>query len=157
MHSVMNIRAIILISCLLTFMPALAGVQVTILVGHHKGGTYDCFIAKSDNKTFRVYPTLGGMLKDYLSGTSILESTELIVIDRKGSVRARLDFGAAQLPRSMFLSNGYLTYDTGNLAIGNTIREPKESSSYSSFGRFVRHAYSMSVRLSPLGRHQSLI
>lgn len=81
------------------------------------------FVAKKRNKILWKYDAWGKVLHDDYSGMYVLESVNLLVVDRFGKVRKQLWNGAAQNPRSIFLQNGNLVYDTGNLATGVRVRQ----------------------------------
>ena len=103
---------------ILVSLPCLADSPVAIRIIHTKSGAFDYFVGKKDGATLWTFPSQGPCLRDDLSGSSVLVSTDLIIVDRMGVVKNRLRFGSAEPPRTVMLENGILVYDTGNLAIG---------------------------------------
>lgn len=119
--------------------------QATISIVQKNGGAGNYFIAKRGNKILWKHNSWGPILRDQQSGISVLESSELLVVDRFGRIRKRLDVGAAHDPRSIFLKHGCLVYDTGALAVA--VYDPKtEGLHLASWLRRVRHVHAYNVR-----------
>jgi len=99
--------------------------QVTISVVQDNNGDW-YYVAKKRNKTLwkldsfgPIFDQPGKIFHDNPSGMYVLESQNVLLVDRYGKVRKQLEDGAAYSPRFISLKDGNLVYDTGNLHIAH--------------------------------------
>ena len=129
-------------SCPILFASSAPNGKVAISVAHKDG--YNFFVAKKGNKTLWRYDAWGTMFRDSYSGMSVLESANLLVVDRYGKVRKQLSIGAVESPQFLSLMHGNLVFEMGNLAPGVIV--PKDWRLTAEWYRTARRICAYNVR-----------
>jgi len=79
----------------------------------------DTWVAEKDGKILWSYRRWGNRIEDCATGVTILGSTVgLLVIDKNGIVRRKLETGSINDPRSLLVAGGYIVYNNGSVALG---------------------------------------
>lgn len=141
--------------CPITFASPAPNDKMTISVvkdDSSNAGYFYLYVAKKGNKTLWKYESQGPLFgwpgkifHDDVSGMYVLESENLLVIDRHGKVRKQLNTGAIYAPRSIFLKDGNLVYNTCNIAV--VPYDPKrDGAQLAAWLRESRHVVAYNVR-----------